>query len=277
MLKYDFSESFAVGQAGVYYPRRIGIVTPRGEKVFKFVIVAEDKQGYFYKILNVISGHYVNLSSSFTYSDVASGTFMVNVVGDMRLADKTPAEIKNEIAALPFVKSVEIESARDVLFDKMLFPLMIAGDLRAVVLPVSALMEREQKMLESPGGRDAIMESQRPLGASLVTTLRRYLPWIDSEALTQAASDALCALGWGFFDFDTTDAKKGWYSVTVRYPIFSEIPGENISYSIIGLTAGILEGCVGTRFEPKGKVTYNDGSKEMKFDLEQVAVKEPAF
>ncbi|HUI85966.1 MAG TPA: hypothetical protein VLY21_02275 [Nitrososphaerales archaeon] len=264
-----------MGQVSVYYPRRIGIVTPRGEKIFKFVVVAEDKQGYFFKILNIISGHYVNLSSSFTYSDVASGTFMVNVVGDMKHADRTSSEIKDEIAALPFVKSVDVESAQDVLFDKMLFPLMIAGDLRAVVLPVSALIEREHKVLEGPGGRETIMESQRPLGASLVATLRTFLPWIDSEALTQAASDALCALGWGFFDFDTTELKKGRVKITVRYPIFSESPGENISYSIIGLTAGVMEGCNGFRFVPIGKVTYNEESKEMKFELEQFQEKTP--
>jgi hypothetical protein len=243
------------------------MVTPRGEKVYKFVVVAEDKQGYFLQILNIISGHYVNLSSSFTYSDISTGTFLTNVIGDLRKADKSAAEIKREIASLPFVKSVEVESAQDVLFDRMLFPLTIAGDLRAVVLPVDALQERERRMLANDGGREAIIDTQRPAGVSLTATIRRYLPWVHTDALVEASVDALCALGWGYFEFDTTAVKQGKVGVSVKYPIFSELPGDNVSYSIVGIAAGVLEGIYGLRFTPQSKVTYDAEEKEMSFEL----------
>ncbi len=252
----------------IQFPRRLAIVAPRGEKVYQFVMVSDDVQGCYVKILDILSKHYVNLSSTFSYSDIPSGTFVTGAFGDFKGADRTPEQVKAEISRLPFVKSIEVEAVGESLFDKSLFPILIAGDIRAAVLPVDALLERERYMLEKEGnGKNAILETQVPVGANLSGTLRRFLPWTDSNRLLTATADSLRSLGWGIFEFDTAHLKDGKVKVSVRYPIFSEVPGMTNSYSIVGISAGVLEGVFGTPFEMRGESTYSAETKEFKFEL----------
>jgi hypothetical protein len=257
-----------VSKERIQFPRRLAIVAPRGEQIYQFVMVSDDVQGCYVKILDVLSKHYVNLSSTFSYSDIPSGTFVTGAFGDFKEADRTAEQVKSEVSKLPFVRSIEVEKVGDNLFDKSLFPILIAGDIRAAVLPVDALLERERYMLQKEAGSaESILETQRPVGANLAGTLRKFLPWTDSNRLLSATADALRSLGWGIFEFDLARRKEGRVKVNVRYPIFSEVIGMTESFSVIGIASGVLEGIYGTRFELKGSPSYSKETKEYKFEL----------
>jgi hypothetical protein len=251
-----------------YYPYQIGIVMPRGEQVYEILIVADDKQGNFLKVLDVMSRHYVNFYHTSTRTDMATGTFLTHAFGDFRKADVTAAQLKSELTRLPIVKKVVVEKKDAMPFGKFLFPLMLASDLRVSLVPVDAFVEREENLLrEGSGGKQTLIDMLRPLGLSMSTSLRRFLPWVDRNTFISATEEAIRALGWGIFKFEISGARHQKVKVTIRQPIFSELEGVKQSYTTVGLTAGLLEGITGVRYELEGKPTYSSATKEMKFEL----------
>lgn len=256
----------SVMPAEVYYPYQIGVVMPRGEMVYEVVIVADEKQGMFVKLLEVMSRHYVNLYGTFTRTDLVSDTFIAHVIGDFKKADASAHDIQEELSKLPLVRSVKMEKKDSMPFGRFLFPVMIASEIRASVLPVDALVEWESRLLDE-GAKKNVIELSRPLGLSLYTSFRRYLPWADKTIFVSAAEDALRALGWGIFKLDFAGKRNEKVRVTVRQPIFSEQEGVKQSYTVVGMTAGLLEGITGMRLELQGEPTYSAVTKEMKFEL----------
>ena len=91
-----------------------------------------------------------------------------------------------------------------------------------------------------------------------------------------AASDALRALGWGIFRFETSKTKHERVRVYVSHPIVSENSAGTVGYSVVGIAAGVMEGIYGARFVPIGKVSYNADAQLMAFELGRVKAKAKA-
>lgn len=230
------------GKAPVYFPRRLALVAPQGESVYEFVVSGSDRIGMLSDMARTFAKHYVNLTSV-DLDSIASGEFVLIVFADFRNSDAKPEQVRKELSSLRSVKTVVFGRAVDILFERFMFPITAGGSNRAIILPVSALVGYESAVIEKAGeeGERHLLDTGRPVGLGLASTIRSYMPWDDAEALVAASVDAMRALGWGLCTLDLSDMQSGRVSVTVRNPIFSGIGYASPSWLLIGVISGLLE------------------------------------
>lgn len=254
-----------------YYPRRIGVVTPRSQSVYEFLVVGEDKPGTLAKTLSIFSEHYANFRDMSCYADMTSGDFVLNLFVDVARADKNAEEFRRLVSTLPFVTSVTMQKTASTLFDAFLFPATFAGDMRAAMLPADAIVGRELEVLQKFGdrGKEFAIELGRPLGIQLAETLRRFFPWSDADAMIGSAVDGLRALGWGLYSFDLSGLDDGLIGVSIVDPIFSGVFGVGESWFTVGLTSGLIEGLFGSKCAVEGKPEYTQEGRDFRFGLRQ--------
>lgn len=250
-----------------YYPRRLGVLSPRGEAVHEVVVVGEDRVGSLEGVLQIFKEHFVNLLFTTAYDSTASGDFMLNTFADLSRAEGSLNDIKKQIGQLPYVKSVQMEKVDGGRFSRFLFP-VVAGQNRVMIFGAGSMAAIEKRMTEAEGekGRETLLALGHSAGLEVATELRKFLPWAKSTALMVGAVDQLRAFGWGIFSFDT-NSKQGSIKVTVRKPSFSEVPDATGSMVIIGLASGVLEGASGLSNEVSGRPTYSHDTLEYSFEL----------
>lgn len=252
-----------------YYPRRIGVVTPRSESVYEFLIVGDDKPGSLVKTLAVFSDHYAVFRDMSCYSEMTTGEFVLNIFVEVGRADKTAAELRNMIAKLPFVHSIELEKTASTLFDTFLFPATFIGDMRAAMLPAEAIVKREREVLKRMGDRGKLtaIDLAKPLGEQLADTLRQFYPWSDSDSLVGTAVNGLRALGWGLYSFNMSAARDGLIEISIVEPIFAGMPGAAGSWFTVGLTSGLIEGLFGSSCRVEGEPRFDQEQNAFRFAL----------
>ena len=253
--------------APAYFPRRLALVVPQGEAVFEFVITGHDRVGMLKEVMTVFSKYYVTLTS-LDVDLVASGDFVMVSYADFRNATATAKRIQNEISKIRSVKKVVQGRASDILFERFMYPITAGGSERAIILPVSAIINYEKAMLQRGGteGELILIEAGKPVGRGVSNTLRAYMPWVSSAALVSAGVDAMRAMGWGLCDFDLSQVRKGRIIVRVKNPMFSGLGDTSVSWLLVGVVSGLLEDVV--PFPNRVEVeSVKSGNKQLSFTL----------
>jgi predicted amino acid-binding ACT domain protein len=260
-----------------YFPRRIGVVTPRGEAIYEIVVVGEDKVGCLQTVLKILADRFVDLRDVSAYDSPGTASFVLNVFADLSRAEGTPENLRRELAKLPFVKTVAMGNVIGSPYSKFLFPVFITGEPRVLLFPAATLVATENRIIEMLGqeGRATMFEAGKSAGAHLSQELTRFLPWSKGSELMSAASDQLRAFGWGIFKFGLGEMSRGKVSVNVQQPPFVDTPGAKDSLLLVGIASGVLEEILGFGSELDGKGVYSAEKEEFAFRLKKSMASEP--
>jgi predicted amino acid-binding ACT domain protein len=250
-----------------YFPRRLNIVVPLGESIHQFVIVGKDEVGALAKAAEVLARHGVNLVSGGTYDADAKEEFVFSMFAELAKADCTSETLASELRALPFISSVSVSAADKAVYDQHLFPVVLFGSERAVIVTAQSIAFMEQDLQKQIGkqGLQVLFEVGRSGGLGLSALHKSMMPEADREQLLRTAVDDMRARGWGLVSLEfSKDART---SVTVKQPIFGEIEGAKTSWWLMGLVSGFMEAIYGHRTVVSGRPSFVATTKIFKFEL----------
>lgn len=250
-----------------YIPRRIALIAPQGESVYEFAISGRDRIGMLKDMSAVFAKHYVTLTSV-DVDTTATGEFVMVVYADFRNADVNAKQVEKMLGAVRSIKRVVMGRASDVLFERFMFPITAGGSNRAIILPASSLAGYEKAVIGKGGrqGEEHLLATGRPVGLGVASTIKSHMPWADSNALLDAAVDAMRAMGWGLCSFDLSKMKEGLVSVSIRNPMFSGLTEAPVSWLLIGVVSGALEDLAPFPNRLRGRPTASKES--ITFELE---------
>jgi predicted amino acid-binding ACT domain protein len=252
-----------------YFPRKLNIVVPLGESVHELIVVGRDEIGALAKVTEVLARHNANMISVGTYDAGVSGEFLFSIFANLANADCTPEKLVSEIKGLAFVARVSISDTEDVVYDQHLFPLVLFGESRAVIVTAQSIVSMEQDLQKQIGkqGLQVLFEVGRSSGSNLSALHKAMLPEADRDALLRTAKDDMRARGWGIVDVEVAEKASSKTEVTVQEPIFAGIEGARESWWLMGLVSGFLEAIYGLRTVVSGKPRYDAAKKVFSFDL----------
>jgi hypothetical protein len=253
-----------------YYPRYLGVATPRGQQTYEFLITGDEEMGALAKVALLFASHKINLNMVGTYQSDGSDGFVFNMYADFAKADCSPSQLVEELKDIQAVRTVETEDVSESLFDRFLFPVMMAKDMRAVVVIASALVSVETHFSKFLGqqGRHLMFESGKQAGLSILKNTRALAQKSSTEELLANLRERLRTTGWGIFSFDTSAVEKGTIEVIVLQPIFSEVDGVQESWYTFGLASGLMEGVFGSPLVLASS-GYKRDAKELAFRLQE--------
>ncbi len=252
-----------------FFPRRLNVVVPLGEAVHELIVVGRDEIGALARTADMLARHGVNLISGGTYDSNASGEFLFTIFTNMAGADCTPEALVSELKGLAFVRRVSISGTDDVVYDQHLFPLVLFGENRAVVVTALSMVTMEEDLQKQLGkqGLQVLFEVGRSSGMNLSALHKSMLPDADRETLLRTAKDDMRARGWGIVSVEVADKAGSKTEVSVDEPIFAGIEGARESWWLMGLVSGFLEAIYGLRTVVSGRTTFDAEGKVFSFDL----------
>ncbi len=222
-----------------YFPRVLAVSTPPGSSVYEFLVVWDHEFGSLSKILEAFGRHKAKVLLHHAQVDEGTNTAVGTYFCDLAKADQSAEGLRKAIKGLSFVQNVEFSAANQSLFDKFLFPVMVWGRERVIIMRMDPLLNIEKRLAQELGtAGSAIMFRE---GEAYATeTLSQYRSVLGSaavETLLENVKDGLRATGWGLFEFKQW---KDGYEVTVQdAPML--VNASEPSRFLCGIIAGILE------------------------------------
>jgi hypothetical protein len=222
-----------------YFPRNLSVSFRPGDRVYEFLVVWQHEAGSMERILGVFSKHGVRVLMTHSQLDEETEAAVGTYYCDLARADQPVESLRNEIKALGFVRSVEYISTESTLFDRFLFPVMIWGRNRVLIMRLSPLLNIEKRLSEELGsaGSAIMFREGEGYAAETLGQYRAVLGSVSAESLLENVKDGLRATGWGLFEFKQT--KEG-YEVSVRETMLLEGTTEPSRF-LCGIVAGIVE------------------------------------
>ncbi len=244
------------------YPRNIGISVPSGEGIYEIVVVGKDRIGVLRDLAEIIASHGISLVETGMYQAFDHGEFVFAGYGDFRTAKCNPQELKSELKKLSFVIEVQVDLPASKTFDRHLFPIVISGGERVIVLRMESFLKVEKRLEEAmgSGGGTIMYEVGRDYGLEVVNRYKELYLHENEAKLLEILRSGARATGWGLFDFHVENPKKIF--VRVEEPTMSDTSdGESrFTYGIVG---GLIEGVYGRRFNLE-RSDYDRENRELK-------------
>ena len=131
------------------------------------------------------------------------------------------------------------------MFDKFLFPVVIQGKNRVLIMRLSPLLNIEKRLTDELGSAGGAIMFREGEGYA-AETLRQYraaLGNVRAELLLETVKDGLRATGWGLFEFR---AMRDGYEATVDEAPLLEGSTEPSRF-LCGIVAGIVESVFSVR------------------------------
>ena len=252
-----------------YFPRKLNVVVPLGESVHELIVVGRDEVGALAKVAELLARHKVNMISGGTYDADVNGQFLFSIFANLANADCTPEKLVSELKGLAFVTRVSISDTEDVVYDQHLFPLVLFGGSRAVVVTAHSIVSMEQDLQKQLGrqGLQVLFEVGRSSGSNLGALHKAMLPEADRDTFLRTAKDDMRARGWGIVDVEVAEKASAKTRVTVQEPIFAGIEGARESWWLMGLVSGFLEAIYGLRTVVSGRPKFDAAKRAFSFDL----------
>ena len=139
----------------IYFPRLIGVGPPLGStktgKVYEFIATGRDEVGTLSKLNEVLNAHHLKTATAGGYAVHEPGKFIWSGFAGYSSSDFKVEETLREIRQLSFVTQAEASHVTDVLFDKYLFPVVILGGQRAIIVRAEPFMRVEQRLITASG------------------------------------------------------------------------------------------------------------------------------
>lgn len=222
-----------------YFPRNLAVASTRGEDVYEYLVVWEHQLDSLPKMLEIFSKHKAKVILAHSQLDESTDTVVGTFFYDLAKADESAENLGKEIKELDFVRTVEVASTENSLFDKFLFPVTIWGRERVIVMRLDPLLNIEKRLVQELGsaGSAIMFREGEGYAAATIAQYRKALGSVTVESLLENVKDGLRATGWGLFDFK--EAKDG-YVVTVEEAAALTDSAEPSRF-LCGIIAGILE------------------------------------
>ena len=222
-----------------YFPRNLAVASSRNEDVYEFLVVWDHQIESLPEILRVFSKHKAKVTLAHSQLDEDTDTVVGTFFYNLAKADESAENIGKEIKTLRFVRTVEVASTANSLFDKFLFPVTIWGQERVVMMRMEPLLNIERRLVQELGSAGSAIMFREGEGYATATVdqYRKVLGSVTIESLLENLRDGLRATGWGIFEFEAT---KDGYVVTVESaPALPQ--ATEPSRFLCGIIAGILE------------------------------------
>ena len=242
-----------------YYPRNLSVSYKPGYKVFEFLVVWQHELGSLGRILDLFSSKGAKVLLTHSQIDEDTNAVVGTFYCDLTQAKEPVENFRKRIAGLGFVRSTEYVSTEQAMFDKFLFPLVISGRSRVLIMRLNPLLNIEKRLREELGsaGSAIMFREGEGYAAETLDQYRTVLGNIGSETLMENVKDGLRATGWGIFEFKTSN---DGYEVTVQDAPLLEGSTEPSRF-LCGIIAGIVESIYGMRVKvAESKVEPKSGN-----------------
>lgn len=229
-----------------YYQRNFFASKPAKPAIYEFVIVARNEAVSMSEILSVFSKFNVDPIKIYVDTYPEEDARLLNTFCDFSNA-KTIAELfSNELRKLHSVIGVEFDGAKNRMFDRFFFPLVI-GSRRGILIRMDPLLNIEKRLEKRMGsGGLAIMFDE---GVSYaLETMEEYkaaLPGADNSTLLQNVVDGLRVTGYGLFEFKKMENS---YTVSIKHPPRFTNGAVSENKFTTGIVAGIMQSLFGGKW-----------------------------
>jgi predicted amino acid-binding ACT domain protein len=243
------SVSLTLDSGHIRYPRIVGL-TPQGkpglsDKWYELLVVGKDRTGSLAKLTAILAEHDINLAPSGGYYLVTPDTFVWTTFANFTDAKSPPESVLKDLRRLDFVSSAEGVEVKNAALDEFLFPVVISGSYRGIIMSLSPLLKAEQRLTEMLGtsGDVLMFEEGKAYALECLAQLRASITDAEPEGFLKDVAAWLRTTGWGIITFDIARlATDGTVSVQVEDPPNAVIKGERESHFTNGVVAGIIEG-----------------------------------
>jgi predicted amino acid-binding ACT domain protein len=260
----------------VYVPRVLG-VEPQGPgkphgKWIELLVTGRDEIGGLAKLTALLAERNINLVLSGGYYMLASGIFVWTTFIDLTHSKSSSEDLVRDLERLDFVSRAEAAELDDVEVDRFLFPVVIGGYGRGLLMHLSSLIEMEIRLTDMLGSAGSVLmfEEGKTYAKKGIRDLLKDSTESEPRRLLDACAAWGRAMGWGVFSNDVTKLEvDGTVTVTVGEPPNSLIPNHE-SHFFDGVVAG------GAEFALKRKVNvtsskYDEPTRTLRVVLQASA------
>jgi hypothetical protein len=244
----------------------------QSHKWVELLVTGRDEIGGLARIATRLAESKVDLAPSGGYYVLAPGKFVWATFADLVHSDMSSKDVLRDLKRFDFVSSIELVEVDGIPVERFLFPVIVMGDRRGLVMDLQSLIEMERRLTQILGSAGSVLMFEQGK-AYAKEGLGHYLKDITqskSEQLFDACSAWGRTMGWGVFSVDTTKlVADGTLFVTVNEPPNSLAPNHE-SHFFDGLLAG------GAEFVLKRKVVVVQSRYDEPTRSLQVVLRAPA-
>ena len=235
-----------------YYPRLIGmgpqVMGKPSDHWYELLVTGRDEIGGLAKLSKILFGNRINVGPAGGYQLLTTDTFVWTTFIEPT-SSKSLSEALAKIRSLDFVtkaEAIEVKGGAEgnYLLDMFLFPLIIYGERRGIIMDGQALKEEENRLTNLLGsaGEVLMFEQGKAYATGSIKGLPETITGSSPAEFLNYVTDWLRELGWGMVTYDTTRFyEDGTVGVTLRDPPYSAGGGERESSFVRGVLVGIVE------------------------------------
>lgn len=212
--------------------------------LYEFIAQGRDQPGNLGRMMDVLNRHRVKAYVAGGYNIPEPGIFAWSGFADYSASQFKIDDTIEELKKLDFVLRCDAVKVTDVVFDKFLFPNMIFGKARVIIVRAEPFIGIERRLIAAfgTGGASIMFDEGRQYCIEAFEQYVKMLPGASPEVIMRNAIAGFRTTGWGLFEFDLSKLLiHGYATVTIREPPFSGVPGLKESFFTNGLACGAIE------------------------------------
>jgi predicted amino acid-binding ACT domain protein len=237
------------GEEGIrrYYPRIVGLAPHGGNghsgTWAELLVTGHDEIGGAAKLATLLAKHNVNLAPSGGYYLVSPDRFVWTTFADFRLSTLSLDDVVKDVRRLDFVSKAEAIEIVGVPLDRFLFPVIMHGDRRGIIMGLSPLLKMEERLAAIIGtaGSVVMFEEGKAYATEGLQSVLKNGAGAEPRQLLDTASAWGRVMGWGIFTvgIETLD-DDGTITVMVDEPP-NGLSGNHESHFFDGVVVGAIE------------------------------------
>ena len=256
-----------------YYPRLLGLASstpsPTSGRQFELLVTGTDQIGALAKLSAILAHHEVNLTFCGGYYILAPDTFVWTAFIDLTHSKSSIDRVLRDLRRLDFVSEVKSLETRGESIDRFLFPVIIHGDRRGIIMGLQSLQEEETQLTRMLGPPGAVIMFE--LGRAYANGSIEDFPDLLKESRPKERLDLAAAWlrmpGWGVLTFNTAKFDRdGSIRVKVTEPPSIVDEGKQESYFLRGLITAIIEFVLKKRVNV-ASASYDGPSRSLQLTL----------
>lgn len=230
------------------YPRIVGLAPQKSDgsagRWVELLVTGHDEIGGAGNLATLLAKHNVNLAPSGGYYLLAPGTFVWTTFADFGASDSSLDTVLNDVRRLNFVARAEAVEVDGMALDRFLFPVIIKGDRRGVIMDLHSLLKMEERLTGILGsaGSVAMYEEGKAYATDGLRVILKDSGNSEPDHLLDTASAWARVMGWGVFTFGTaTLDDDGTINVMVSEPPNCLTRKNHESHFFDGVVVGAVE------------------------------------
>ncbi|MGI0091528.1 MAG: hypothetical protein ACREBS_07455, partial [Nitrososphaerales archaeon] len=233
----------------VYFPNNIGQGQPASSTTFAFLVEGKDDNGATpMLIMNALLKRGARILSQSGYLLKKYKEFTLSLTCDLEEVKATADDLVIQLRGMKHVTHAEAISLKNMMFDGLLFPLILMDTNRVVAINANLMFEIQER-LKTQTEKSILIEAGRDYGKDIVNRIRQKFeanknarpvpPPPSMQTIEENVKGYLRTAGWGKFDWKSEENVE---QIFIQDPPMSSSEGSGAGNLFLhGMVAGMTE------------------------------------